>query len=456
MIDFSLSELARACSGTLSGADLTISRVSTDSRDCQGALFVALAGERRDAHDFIPDALANGAVALGVARGGGQAPTVTCPDTLRLLGEAGALVRRKSRARVLALTGTCGKTTVKELTLSIMSGVGEAMATAGNFNNDIGVPLTLLRIAPTTEWAIVEQGASHLKDIERTARYVDADVALINNIGEAHIEGFGSREGVFLGKSEILEAVDRRRGVGIVPADSPWLPRWESDFAAMRREGRLLTFGTAEGCFVRVQGIEDSGDDLSFVISSGGESAAVRLGMLGRHNALNAAAACALALAGGAPFAALSPGLARAGSVGGRLHKERLGDLTLIDDAYNASYNSVLAAIDVLSAQPGHRAMVFGDMGELGAEAVRLHEQVGEYARGRVDTLLCVGPLSGHTARAAGGMARHLPDREAALPALRAILAERGNCTVLVKGSHSMGLSQVCEALRAQGREEKC
>ena len=193
MIDFKLSEVLSLDSATLEGEDLNIKAVSTDSRNCQGALFIALVGEKFDGHDFVAKAIENGAVAVAVSREiKVSVPCVKCADTLRFLGLCALVVRRKCQAKVVSLTGSCGKTTVKEYTASILSLCGNTIATAGNFNNDVGVPLTLLRLDRNTEYAVIEQGASHPLDIKRTCEFVQAQVALINNVGGAHLEGFGS------------------------------------------------------------------------------------------------------------------------------------------------------------------------------------------------------------------------------------------------------------------------
>ncbi len=227
MIKFKLSELAALAGAVLHGRDLDIESVSTASGDIGSAgLFIALKGERHDAHAFIPDALSHGAVALGVERGSYAVPYLTAADTLSLLGAAGLLVRSKCPARIGAVTGSCGKTTTKEMAHSILSQCGRSMATAGNFNNDVGVPLTLLRLSRDLDSAVIEQGASHLGDIARTAAFVRPEAALITTVGRAHIEGFGSFEGVYRGKSEILDDLFSRDGIGIVPGSGVSYPQW--------------------------------------------------------------------------------------------------------------------------------------------------------------------------------------------------------------------------------------
>lgn len=454
MIEFELNELATLAGGELTGGNLSVKRVSTDSRDCKEALFVALKGGRFDAHDFIESALKNGAAALGVSRDvKAQVPVLKVADTLRLLGLCGKAVRQKSSAKIISLTGSCGKTTVKELTCGIMSQCGKTVATAGNFNNDVGVPLTLMRLEKDTEFAVIEQGASHPQDISRTCEFVQADTALINNAGSAHIEGFGSLEGVYLGKSEILQDVLSRGGKGAVPADSPWTERWKRDFAGAFEEGRLVTFGTAEDAYVRVSDINAHSDGVSCKIAALDQSFEITLPLLGVHNAMNAAAACALSLISGAPFGALKPGLLSYKPVKGRLCAHDLQGLTLIDDAYNASFDSVIAAIDVLKGARGTRVLIFGDMGELGGEALELHRRVGDYARGKIDRLWCLGSLTAQSVEAFGNGARLFESREALTDEVAKLVAS-GYASFLVKGSHAMHMDLVNEAIRGLGEKK--
>ncbi|MGN0908292.1 MAG: Mur ligase family protein, partial [Succinivibrio sp.] len=313
------------------------------------------------------------------------------------------------------------------------------------------VPLTLLRLTEDTDYAVIEQGASHKGDIERTCRFVKADTALINNAGAAHIEGFGSLRGVYEGKSEILQDVLSRGGVGAVPSDSRWTQDWKSDFATAFREGRLVTFGTAEGSFVHLSGVRTTQGGVSFAISAPGGSFEASLPLLGAHNAMNAAAACALALITGAPFGALKEGLSSTAPMKGRLFMQQHGDISLIDDAYNASYNAVIAALDVLQGAQGKRIMAFGDMGELGSEARQLHARVGEHARGRCDVFLCAGPLAAAAAEAFGPGAEHFDSVGDLSLRAAALAAEPGRKCFLVKGSHAMGMDRVNEAIRRAG-----
>ena len=459
MISFRLSELAVYGNYTLRGRDLVINRVSTDSRDCEGALFIALKGEKFDGHDFIEKAVKNGAVAVVSEKMLPETLTlmtsvVYADSTLKALGCCGYLVRRQCRATVASLTGSCGKTTVKEFTHSILSCCGRSMCTRGNFNNDIGVPLTLLRLDKTYDYAVIEQGASHLFDNAHTCEFVKADTALINNVGGAHIEGFGSYDGVYKGKTEIIDDVLSRGGRAAVPSDSKYYERWREDFKAAFNSGSLVSFGTHDGDFVKVLNIHDAIDGVSFELKTEHTSFDMKMNVIGAHNALNAAAACTLALISGGDESKLKEGLLNAKSMEGRLYTRSFENMCVIDDAYNASYNAVIAAIDTLSLYKGHRVMIFGDMGELGEAAIKLHQDVGLHAKGRVDELLCVGKLTVNTVNSAGDIAKHFNCHSDLVQYARTLIEKNPYTSILVKGSHSMHMEEITRELIALGEHK--
>lgn len=454
MIDFKLSEVATLALATLKGQDLNISKVSTDSRDCAGALFIALKGENFDGHDFIDKAIDNGAVAVALSSDRPlSVPKIICKDTLRFLGLCGLCVRRKSKAFVVALTGSCGKTTVKEYTNSILSFKGKTIATNGNFNNDVGVPLTLLRLQRDTDFAVIEQGASHPLDIARTSEFVESKVALINNVGIAHLEGFITTEGIYKGKSEILDNVYARQGIGIVCADSPWYKRWCQDYLREKSDGRLLSFGFAKEADVRLENLKVSIDKLNFDLLIQGQILQIELPVIGEHNALNAAAAASLALCAGASLEEIRQGLNQSKNLKGRLSLKDYGNFTLIDDAYNASFNAVLAALNTLSLCKGHRVFIFGDMGELGVQEREFHRQVGEFAYNHVDEMLCVGTLSAFSVNACGNKAKHFNCHED-LVKYALNLMNNTYCSFLVKGSHAMHMQTISEEIIAHGERK--
>ena len=471
---------AASTAGAAAGQEVEIKHVSTSSKDISAGdqtLFIPLKGERFDGHDFILDALRAGACAFATHKSEDEllaamdssqqqeykrlrvhCYVLQCADTLRFLGQCGELVRQKSHALIGAITGSCGKTTVKEMSAAILSQCAKTLFTAGNFNNDVGVPLTLLRLKEHQPYAIVEQGASHLQDIARTAEFVEADFALITNVGDAHILGFGSHEGVYHGKSEILDHLyylhpvaehhvvqtpksEREVGIGIVPADNEWWPQWQQDYAAALKAGKLLSFGEHADATMQVSQI-----DADFTLQ-----------MLGRHNAINAAGAALLALVMGADAEAVKQGLEVAQLIKGRLTPQHFGLLTVIDDAYNASFNAVLAAIDTLNKQEGLRILILGDMGELGNDEIALHEAVGRHAQNKIDLLLCIGPLSQYCVQAMGYQACHFLRHGDLIQVLQARVAEalamqRPVCC-LVKGSHAMHMEQVVSALQELGKQ---
>lgn len=450
MIPFYLSELADKAQATLIGADVKVNNVTTDSRNCPpGSLFIALKGEKFDAHDFLPQAVASGASSLGVSKGDNfSVPYVKCSDTLRLLGFAGLTVREKCKAKIGAVTGSCGKTTVKEMAYSILRQDFNAMCTEGNFNNDVGVPLTLLRLHKDLDFAVIEQGASHKGDIRRTAKFVKPDAAVITNVGQAHIEGFGSAYGVYAGKSEILDDVLARGGVGIVPSFSEWIEKWRDDYQEAFSLGKMLTFGFNDDDFVKISAVKATNDGVSLILTAQGNSEHIKLNLLGEHNAKNAAAAAALCLALGCDFKYIKSGLENTASVKGRLQILKADGYTLIDDAYNASFNAVISGIDTLSAFDGYKVMVFGDMGELGDEARSLHEKVGLYAKDKINLLLCLGPLSRYSVEKAGSMARHFDSHEALAEFLNGeVIKRHQDVVILVKGSHAMRMDLITNRL---------
>ena len=456
MISFKLSELAIYGNYKLQGNDAVINAVSTDSRNCKDALFVALKGEKFDGHDFIEKAVDNGAIAVVSSKElpdniTSKVSVILCNDTLKALGYCGYLVRRQCKAKVASLTGSCGKTTVKEFTQAILSECGNSMCTNGNFNNDVGVPLTLMRLDNSLDFAVVEQGASHLFDNAHTCEFVKADTALINNVGGAHIEGFGSYDGVYRGKSQIIDDVLSHGGKAVVPSDSKYFERWSEEYKAAFRDGYLFSFGTHDFDLVQYSNVKDSLDGVSFTLRTPHTKFDIKMNVIGAHNASNAAAACALALITGADESKLETGLKKAQSLKGRLSVHNFKNFALIDDAYNASYNACLSAIDTLSLYQGHKVMIFGDMGELGEAKVELHQDVGAHCVGKVDELLCVGELSKYSCDKAHNIAKHFNCHSDLVQYARNLLKQYPFVSFLVKGSHAMHMDDISKELLALG-----
>lgn len=443
--------LAAACAaagGRPLGADAPFHTVVTDSRrDCTGALFVALRGERFDGHDYAVQAAARGAAAALVDRPLGQdLPQCLVEDTRLGLGRLASAWRERFAGRVAAVTGSNGKTTVKEMLAAILSQVGPTRATEGNLNNDIGMPLTLLA-AREEAYLVLELGANHPGEIAYMTAIGRPEVAVITNAGRAHLEGFGSLDGVARAKGEIAEGLPPH-GTLVVPGDSPYSDLWRG----LAKGRGLRTFAldgagdvTAASSDVHLTWSE-SGFRTRFVARIEGHETQLELGLAGLHNVRNALAAGAAALALGAPVRAVRAGLATLRPVPGRLCPLQCDGLRLLDDSYNANPDSLGAAIATLQALPGPRWLVLGDLGELGADSAALHAEVGERARrAGLDVLLTVGVQSAAASAAFGPGARHFADQGALVSHLRETLV--GQPVVLVKGSRAARMESIVQGL---------
>jgi UDP-N-acetylmuramoyl-tripeptide--D-alanyl-D-alanine ligase len=446
-----LSEAARALSAPFQGADVDVRSVATDSRTLEpGALYVALRGQRFDGHRFLDAAARAGAIAAlvdaqGAAHRPGSLPIVTVDDTRLALGGLAANWRGRFELPVVALTGSSGKTTVKEMLAAILreaAGSADAvLATRGNLNNDIGVPLMLLELRERHRYAVLEMGMNHTGEISYLTRLARPDVALVTNAGSAHIEYLGSREAIARAKGEIFEGLGER-GVAVVNADDAYAPMWRGlavgkrviDFSIERAAQVMATY--------RLRAF-----DSEVVLKADGAEAIARLDAPGVHNVRNALAAAAAAVALDVPLATIAAGLARYSGVKGRLQKKNAsGGALVIDDTYNANPESSRAAIDVLAQSQGRRIFVFGDMGELGADAPRLHAEVGTHAKAAgIDRLIAFGDHAAEAARAFGAGATHHESLDALLDEVRSLLGP--GVTVLVKGSRFMRMERVVAAL---------
>ncbi|WP_417614343.1 UDP-N-acetylmuramoyl-tripeptide--D-alanyl-D-alanine ligase [Oceanisphaera sp.] len=445
MIPLSLSQLAQASGGELRGADGGIMAVTTDSRQtlAEGGLFVALSGERFDGHDFAATAQQQGATALLVERWLElDLPQIKVADTRLALGVLGGLVRELSSARVLAITGSCGKTTVKEMAAAILRQKGTVLATKGNLNNEIGVPLTLCELTTATEYAVVELGANHVGEIAWTSSLTQPHVALINNVEASHLEGFGSLEGVAQAKGEIYHGlVDG--GVAIANGNSPFCALW-------KQQHDLVYFGENKDYQARDVQLDKSGRAQFRLLTPQGE-VAIQLPVPGRHNVSNALAAAAATEALGASLDDIAAGLSQFESSAGRLQVWTRPGLTVLDDTYNASVASVLAGLDTLASLPGYRIFVFGDMAELGEYSKEMHIQVGEHARKLgIDCVMTVGQDSKHTATAAHG--RHFAEKQQLQPVLFEALAQHNKVVVLIKGARSARMEDLVRAIQEEAQ----
>ena len=439
-----LAAIALWTHGRLLGSDVEVTGVAIDTRKLQpGDLFVAIRGERVDGHDYLAEAAARGAVAALVTRKVDSVlPQVLVDNTELALGDLASAVRAQRNVRVVGITGSNGKTTVKTLVASILVRHGRTHVSAGNFNNELGLPLSLLAMPQYTEYAVFEMGAGKPGDIAYLAAIARPDIGLVTLIAPAHLARMGSIEGVAETKGALYQALPAD-GIAIINADDAFA----SFFGGLAGARRVLRFGLDQPADVGADIVEQRVDGSRFVLSTPQGDAEVVLPLPGRHNIANALAATAVALALAVPLDTIVAGLEQVPGVAGRLRREATaGGWTLIDDSYNANPSSMAAAIDTLLLAGGERWLVLGDMAELGADARPLHAGIGARARERgVDRLFAVGPLGTATVEAFGAGGEHFDDKAALIALLRAQL--RAGVTCLVKGSRSAGMEQVVEAL---------
>lgn len=450
MITTTLSWIAQQINGELLGQDCSVKDVSTDTRSIpEGALYLALSGKHFDGHDFVSQAEAAGAVGVVASKKvNTHLPVIRVDNTHKALGLLAAAVKREVAPKTVAITGSSGKTTVKEMTAAILKGCGKVLATAGNFNNDIGVPLTLLRLESDHEFAVMELGANHIGEIAYTTSLVKPDVATIVNAAASHLEGFGSLFGVATAKFEIYSGLGSE-GVAIVNIDSQFADFWLGKLT----HRKVLTFSPEqqhEADFT-ASAIEMGNDGCaSFLLSCALGEQHIKLTLPGRHNVGNALLAAALATQVGATLNDVASGLAAMQPVKGRLNVKVISErVKLLDDSYNANVASVKAAIDTLASFTGIRVMVLGDMAELGEDAVMYHQQMGEHAKHvGIDFMYSLGTLSQHASAVFAHDNRHFTDIQPLVTAILTSLANsESNITILVKGSRSSGMERVVAAL---------
>ena len=446
-----LREAAAGSSGEARGENPRFAAVSSDSRTIEdGALFVALRGERFDGHQYLAAAHSRGAVAAMVDRrapmddGASPLPLLVVDDTRLGLGRLAAYWRSKFKLPLIAVTGSNGKTTVKEMIASILAehaGPGHSFATPGNLNNDIGLPLTLLRLRAAHTCAVVELGMNHPGETAYLADIARPTVALVNNAQREHQEFMQSVEEVAHEHGAVFSALPAD-GVAVINADDTFAGYWRG-VAAPRR---MLEFGIERPAAVggRFE-LRDFGSDI--VLRAPDGEAPLRLRAAGVHNVRNALAAAAAAAAAGVRLAAIARGLAGFAPVEGRLQRlAGKGGAIVLDDSYNANPDSVIAAIEVLAHASGRKFLVLGDMGEVGARGAAFHAEIGRHARAcQIDRLFLVGELAAHAAAAFGDGAEHYANIDALLAVLAPAL-EPG-VTALIKGSRFMRMERVVHAL---------
>lgn len=445
MIKLSLQEITTALNGQLIGDNRDITSVSTDSRNIEEAcLFIALKGERFDAHDFADAAVDNGAMALLVSKPlKTDCPQVLVADTRIALGQLGAYVKQKLDVTAAAITGSNGKTSVKEMLAAILKQSHQVLYTAGNFNNDIGAPLTLLRLTEDDEYGVFELGANHKGEIDYTSNLVQPQVAVVNNVGQAHIEGFGSLDDVAVAKAEIYQHLTAD-GVAVINADDFYAPF----FFEKTQHQNQLSFGITKTADVTAtELVANRVGQYQFVLNYQNITEPVQLLLNGKHQVHNALAAASMALALGISITDIVQGLESMMPVSGRMQPYELEHLLLIDDSYNANPSSVKVAINWLSEQQSRRVLVLGDFAELGEASLALHQEIGEYAKAQqLDDVLTIGAMSHATSEQFGG--QHYSSMEALISELKGLVNnQQSKITILVKGSRSAAMERVVNAL---------
>lgn len=448
-----LSELGKIVRGRLKGADAPFASVSIDTRTLRpGDLFVAIKGARFDGHDFIDQASAKGAAAALVEREiQSTLPQLIVEDTRLALAELAGAWRRRSSVKLMGITGSNGKTTVKEMLAAIVGIAAPVLSTRGNLNNEIGAPLTLLSIQPEHRYAVVELGANRPGEIAYTARFAQPHIALITNAGAAHLEGFGTLEGVARAKGELIASLTDE-GIAVLNEDDQFIGLWK-EMAEVRR---VITFGFSERADVRAlpsslsMGIEGGRFQSCFELIHRENAYSMRLALAGRHNVVNALAAGAAALAAGLTVAQIQEGLSRVDPVPGRLQPvPGLRGSLLIDDSYNANPASFEAGLDVLAGLGQESWVILGAFAELGEESAELHAYLGYLAKSKgVRRLFATGPDADKTVQSFGEGASYFKTPEALIKTVHPLL--HGNLAVLIKGSRSQRMEYAVDMLSSR------
>ncbi len=457
---FDLERIARITGGDFLGrkVDCPLADISTDSRNMvAGSLFVPLRGERFDGHDYFSQAVKNGAAACLSEEvvAGLSVPVVRVADTLQALGDIAATMRLQLNGPLVAITGSAGKTTTKEMLATILSQVAPGLKTAGNFNNLIGLPLTLLQLKTEHQWAVIEMGTSRLGEIERLTEIAQPSIGIITNIGAAHLETLHGLDGVSRAKGELYAGL--RGGTAIVNLDDHRVAQ-----LPIANGVKKVTYGLSSQAQVRAENLKASGAGVSFELICAEQRHQVQLTSPGQHNVANALAATAAALEMEVPLATIVAGLEQFVAINGRMDLSPLpcGGL-MLDDSYNSNPLSATAALEALSALPGNgrKVAVLGDMLELGADAEQMHIELGKKAATVADLIIAVGEYSASICQGAvaAGMATtqlvEVVDASAAIESLHK--EQRSGDKVLVKGSRGIGLEAVVTALITTATNQK-
>ncbi len=457
MISFSLQHIADQLDAKLIGQDVIFEGCSTDTRSIKkGELFVALSGPSFDGHDYISMAEKLGAIAVVVDRDvTTKLPVIKVQDTHLALSEVARLWREEFSMPVIAITGSNGKTTVKEMISSILSRCGNILATKGNLNNEIGVPQTLFNLEQKHNYAVIEMGANHGGEITSLCEIAQPKVAVVTQCAPSHLEGFGSIEGVAKAKGEIFEflAKDAEENIAVINADDDYASLWKK----LAGNSRIISFGLdAKDVDVSASVIEMNTKESRILLQAEGQTMKLRLPLAGKHNVLNALAATACALALNVSMEVIRDGLQVVKSVPGRLQfKVGIKNLQIIDDTYNANPRSYAAALDVLSQSKGQHWLALGDMGELGDTAEKLHTEAGEQARiSGVERMFTLGELSQKATESFGAGAQHFTDQKQLIKIIKNELDK--DITLLIKGSRFTHMERVVQALESNNASTSC
>lgn len=443
-----LSEITKVTNGVLAGDDAAIQSFSINTRTLQpGDLYVAIKGQQFDGNEFISEAESAGASATMIHPGFSSAiPHIIVNDTRLALAQLAGAWRDKAKAKVVGITGSNGKTTVKEMTAAVLSTAGSVLFTQGNLNNDFGVPLTLLRLDDQHQFAVIEMGANHLGEIAYTSAIAKSDVVILNNAGAAHIEGFGSLDGIAKGKGEIVETL-KADGIAVLNKDDKYFDYWTS-LAGSRK---VISFGFNENADVRAQSIKteiiDNAFATTFELLAQGVSINVNLKLAGQHNVKNALAATSAGLVLGLKLEQIKNGLESVKPVTGRLQPliSHLGNI-VIDDTYNANADSLKAGVEVLINCRGPHWVVLGAFNELGPDSPKIHEDIGNLLSSKgVVRLLAIGSDAKNSVQSFGKGATFFASQEELINTLNEELT--GIESILIKGSRTQRMENVAAAL---------
>ena len=443
-----LSQIAEILGCDAPVSDVTVTGAVIDSRKvAPGCLFLALTGEHVDGHDYILAARQAGAGAAIVSQlQNDELPQLVVADVVKAFGELAKYWRQQCHTMVVAITGSNGKTTVKEMTAEILEQCGSVIATLGNLNNELGVPLTLSRLAKDTDYAVIEMGANHLGEIANLVEMAKPQVAAINNVAAAHLEGFNDLDGVATAKAEIFSGLTEE-GIGVFNADMAFTNQWQQGLAGKAQ----ITFAIENEADIKVKDLQLNPTSSHFMVELDGVLHFINLPLPGLHNVANALAAIAVTRALKIPVSDIVKGLASVQGVPHRLQlRSGVQQSQLIDDSYNANPDSYQQALATLNVFSGQRWLVLGDFGELGSESERLHFKLGLDAKASgIERLLTVGVESKRASEAFGDGAQHFTDVSAVQQVLESELIESVTC--LIKGSRFMQLDKLADALAVQG-----